>query len=619
MAKSSEPNFALVSTRVVTPTGEIDTAIVIEGDKIGELIDRSKVPPDMMMVDVGDLVISPGIIDAHVHVNEPGRTEWEGFETATRAAAAGGVTTIIDMPLNSSPVTTTAAALRTKRNAASGKCHVDVGFYGGLVPGNQDDLAALVDGGVMGIKAFLCDSGLDEFPASGEPELRRALETLSRSNTPLLAHAEMVGDTIAITNPLSYSDYVNSRPESYELVAIKLLIDLCRESNTPIHIVHLATAAALPMIEEAKAEGLPISVETCPHYLYFEASQIGDGQTAYKCAPPIRNQANRNALRAAVTSGMIESVGSDHSPCPPDLKSLDSGDFASAWGGIASLQLTLNVMATLARETGWSRTLLADRLSRRPAEIFGLAKSKGRISPGFDADLVVWDPSSSFRVRGRDLAHRHDVTPYEDCELGGTVSRTYMRGKLVFEEGSIVGQPIGKLLQPDSRYPLSSSLHQLDERALAATLETACASQTWIAQMIAGGRFKDDEDVIARAAQVSQELSEADWLEAFAAHPRIGNVDSLRAKYANTKQIAGSEQSGVDDTDEGTLRRLSTANDEYFDKFGFIFIVCATGKTAKEMLAILERRLPLSRKDELANAAAEQTKITEIRLRKLNP
>ncbi|MDA8744434.1 allantoinase AllB [Rubripirellula amarantea] len=619
MAEPSTAAFAITSTRVVTPEGEVDTAIVIEGDKISELKNRAEIPFHMPLIDVGDSMVSPGIIDAHVHVNEPGRTNWEGFETATRAAAAGGVTTIIDMPLNSSPVTTTVEALRIKQAAAHGKCAVDVGFYGGLVPGNENDIAKLVDAGVMGIKAFLCDSGLDEFPAAGEKELRSALQTLQSKNVPLLAHAEVVGNTITIADPRSYNDYANSRPESYEIAAIKQLIDLCRTYVTPIHIVHLATSAALSMIAEAKAEGLPITVETCPHYLFFEAGQIGEGQTSFKCAPPIRDQTNRDLLRDAVASGIIETVGSDHSPCSPDLKCLETGDFSKAWGGIASLQLTLSVMWTIAKEAGWTPGLLAERLSHRPAEVFGLGSTKGRISPGFDADLVIWDPAGSFDVHGHELGHRHDVTPYENLHLLGRVEQTYLRGKLIYQAGSLVGDRVGKLLHRQSNCLLASRLNSMNDTQLADALETCCASKTWIQQMISGGPFKDDKEVVTRSTEAGQTLGEADWLEAFSAHPRIGDIDSLRQKYANTKSIAGNEQSGVNDASDKVLHQLSAANDAYYDKFGFIFIVCATGKSAAEMLAILEQRLPLSRDQELANAAVEQLKITEIRLRKLIP
>ena len=407
-----EAKFAIVSSRVVTRGTTGPAAVVIQGDTIVDVIDPAELPADISIEDVGDLVVSPGLIDAHVHVNEPGRTEWEGFQSATAAAAAGGVTTIIDMPLNSSPVTTTVENLKLKHEAAVGKCHVDVGFYAGLVPGNVEQLDGLLEHGVMGVKAFLCDSGLDEFPAAGEAELRGALERLAGTGVPLLAHAEIVPDDFKaqIDDPASYVQYANSRPPEFELLAIELLIGLCREFDSPVHIVHLATAQALEMIVSAKQGGLKLSVETCPHYFYFCDSEIADGQTSYKCAPPIRDQDNRAQLVQAITNGLIETIGSDHSPCTPNLKSLPTehspGDFSKAWGGIAGLQLTLPVTWTVGSQNNWALEMLAERLSSRPADLFGLAR-KGKIESGFIADLVVWDPDGSFVVAGEDLLHRH--------------------------------------------------------------------------------------------------------------------------------------------------------------------------------------------------------------------
>ena len=609
--------FALRSTRVVTNSEEIEAAVIIDGDVIRAVVDPTEVPAGVRVIDLGDWVISPGIIDSHVHVNEPGRTDWEGFDTATAAAAAGGITTIIDMPLNSSPVTTTTAALKQKQSAAAGKCAVDVGFYGGLVPGNQAEIASLIQEGVMGIKTFLCDSGLDEFPATDESNLRKGLQALQSTGVPLLAHAEVVGGTIQINNPQAYSDYADSRPPSYEVAAIGLLIELCREYRTPIHIVHLATAEALQAIIDAKTQGLPITVETCPHYLYFDSGKIKEGETRFKCAPPIRDQVNRDALRAAVQSGVIETIGSDHSPCPLEMKAIDSGDFQKAWGGIASLQLTQSVMWTIGEECGWSPALLAERLSWRPAQIFGLQSNKGKIAAGYDADIMVWDPSATFNVSGSKLAHRGDLTAYEGCELQGVIKRTYLRGQLVYQEGELVGDRIGGFLRRESQQVLSSHLNAMQQPELSVLLETCCASKEWIERMIRGGSFSSDQEVGARARVAWEGLDEADLLEAFAAHPKIGDIDSLRAKFANTKKVAENEQAGVKDADEEVLKRFSAANEEYFDKFGFIFIVFATGKSSRQMLQILEHRLTLSRDAELINAAVEQMKITELRLRKL--
>jgi allantoinase len=406
--------------------------LVIDGQRIAEVIDETAELGSLPLEDVGDWVVSPGLVDAHVHINEPGRSQWEGFETATKAAAAGGVTTIIDMPLNSSPVTTTAAALAEKKRAAENQCCVEVQFYGGLVPGNVEQLHGLFQAGVKGIKAFLCDSGLDEFPAASEADLRAAMPLLRDWNLPLLVHAELVDhDVPEIRDVRCYQQYLASRPDRFEQAAIALLIDLCREYRCRVHIVHLATAVALPMLEAARSEGLPITVETCPHYLYFASERIRDGQTQFKCAPPIRSEQNRRDLCDALTAGQIDTIGSDHSPCPPELKHLDVGDFSRAWGGIASLQLTLPIIWTLAQQSGWSIDQLAKWLSMAPAKNFGL-QHKGQISVGYDADFCVWDPESEWTVVGQQLHHRHSVTPYDGEQLRGLVKQTYVRGKLVY-------------------------------------------------------------------------------------------------------------------------------------------------------------------------------------------
>ena len=463
----------------------------------------------------------------------------------------------------------------------------------------------------------MCDSGLDEFPAVGEKELRAALEILKSSGVPLLAHAEIVGESPSVTNPVSYRQYSASRPESFETEAIELLIELCRENKTPIHIVHLAAASALPEIEIAKQEGLPLTVETCPHYLYFDDDQIADGQTQFKCAPPIRDEGNRVQLCEAVSTGLIETIGSDHSPCPPELKNLDDGDFTKAWGGIAGLQLTLCVINSLGQSLNWSLCMMAERLSKRPAEVFGLGESKGQIKAGYDADLIVWDPDKGFGCKGEALAHRHHITPYHNNWFYGVVAQTFVGGKIVSQDGELIGEPAGKLLRRDSAKSIANFLNRLAENEREHAFESCCASPEWIKRMMSANDFRYDAVVLQTAEEAFEGLNDDDLMEAFAAHPRIGDVDSLRAKYVNTKAIASGEQSGVDSATEAVLRRLAEANDEYFDKFGFIFIVCATGKSAREMLDILEARLPNDRATEIINAATEQFKITKIRLRKL--
>lgn len=410
------------SRRVVTPEGVYAATVVVERGLItavepGQVADSKE---------LHEFALLPGLVDPHVHLNEPGRTEWEGFETGTAAAAAGGVTTVVDMPLNSSPVTTTLAALEGKRSAAAGKLSIDVAFYAGLVPGNASELPALVDDGVVGVKAFLCHSGIDDFPAATERDLREAMPLLAELGVPLLAHAELVSDVPAPSDPCSYADYCRTRPPSFEREAIALLIDLCRETRCRTHLVHLADAGSLPELAAARAEGLPITVETCPHYLIFAAEEIPNGATPYKCAPPIRDAANREGLWQGLDDGIIDFIASDHSPCPPELKSLDAGRFDQAWGGISSLQIGLPAIWSQANARGYDLAAVANWMSHRPAELIGISAG---IQVGAPANLVVFDTDARVTVRGEDLHHRHKVTPYEGHTLQGQVVATYLRGE----------------------------------------------------------------------------------------------------------------------------------------------------------------------------------------------
>ena len=422
------------SLRVVQPD-RVGPAVVVVRDGIIESV-LDEAPAGVEVIDVGARAISPGVVDCHVHVNEPGRTEWEGFETATRAAAAGGVTTLVDMPLNSMPVTTTRAALDQKLASAAGRCFVDVGFWGGVVPGNAADLPGLAEGGVLGCKAFLVHSGIDDFPNATEQDLAGAMPVLRDHGLPLLAHAELdLGAPAPASDPRAYRGYLESRPAAWEDEAIRLLVGLCRRTRCPVHIVHLSSASSIPTLRAAKAEGLPITVETCPHYLCLEAESIPDGATLYKCAPPIRDHANREALWEALFEGVIDFVISDHSPCTPSLKLLDTGDFQRAWGGIASLQLGLPAVWSEARRRGADLLRLSTWLSARPAAFAGVGRRKGRLAPGFDADLVVWDPDEPFSPHRDDLYFRHKVSPYLGAELTGRVQTTVLRGVRVFERG----------------------------------------------------------------------------------------------------------------------------------------------------------------------------------------
>jgi len=456
-------SLVLRSRRVVTVDGARPASIHVREGKIERLGAWDEAPDALL--DCGDLVILPGLIDSHVHVNEPGRTGWEGFATATRAAAAGGITTLVDMPLNSIPATTTREAFQAKLEAAQEKAYVDVGFWGGVVPGNAGELAGLLDDGVLGFKAFLVPSGVDEFQHVGEADLREALPVLARHGAVLLAHAELPGPIDAAAcvwegaSPAAlreYGRYLRSRPDAAEVEAVELLVRLCRETGCRIHIVHVASAEVLPVLRRAREEGLLITAETCPHYLTFSAGEIPDGGVAFKCAPPIRSPENRERLWEALGEGVLDLVASDHSPCPPDLKKIEAGDFRGAWGGIASLQLALAAVWTGARERGFTVSDLAGWMCAAPARLAGLDRRKGRIAPGTDADLVVWDPEASFVVEPRHLHHRHKLTPYAGRTLAGVVRRTLLRGETVYdvsgvsgvsEKDRFPGPPSGQLLR----------------------------------------------------------------------------------------------------------------------------------------------------------------------------
>ena len=437
----------LCSRNVVTPSGIRAAAIHISGERIERVADYRDVPHGAPVDDYGDLVVMPGLVDSHVHVNEPGRAEWEGFETATRAAAAGGVTTIVDMPLNSIPPTTSAAALEAKLHAMDGKCRVDAGLWGGAVPGNARALPDMVREGALGFKCFLVDSGVPEFGHLDRAQLAEALTALRGLDAPLLVHAEL-GEFIApLAEAHAYDDYLASRPPTAEDAAIDLVLREAERAGPRAHIVHLSSAGGLDRIRRARDARIPLTAETTPHYLYFDAEEVPDGATEFKCAPPIRERANRERLWEGVREGLLAAIVSDHSPCTPELKRREEGDFARAWGGIASLQFGLSIVWTEARKRGVGLEQVSSLMSAGPAAMAGIADRKGSITAGRDADVIVFDRDARFRITPDVIQHRHGVTPYAGAWLVGAVKTTYFRGRKVWEDGRAIGLPAGQWIR----------------------------------------------------------------------------------------------------------------------------------------------------------------------------
>lgn len=449
-------SYAIRSRRAVIDGAIQPALIVIKDGKIAEILPHDS-SVDMTMEDVGDQVILPGLVDTHVHINEPGRTEWEGFNTATQAAAAGGITTVVDMPLNCSPVTTTADALRQKLDSLQEQLWIDCGFWGGVVPDSLDDLDELIQAGVLGVKSFTIHSGINEFPQVHPEHLSRAIRTLAKYNVPYLIHAEL--EPADIEAPVigdQYQSFLASRPKSWENDAIDMMIALAAEAHAEgvqgkIHIVHLSSAEAIDAIREAQQQGLKLTAESCPHYLTLFSEAIPDGKTLFKCCPPIREDENRQQLWQGLADGIIEFIVSDHSPCTPQLKHIESGDIENAWGGISSLQFGLSIIWTEAQQRGYSLPQVIDWMATRPADFAGLGDRKGKIAVGFDADMVVFDDQANYKITAEMIKYRHKVTPYEGRRVSGVISATYLRGHKIYSEGELLGAPIGNPILAENR------------------------------------------------------------------------------------------------------------------------------------------------------------------------
>ncbi|MGC2660477.1 MAG: allantoinase AllB [Bryobacteraceae bacterium] len=434
------------SNRVVTPEGTRAAWVTFEHGRIVSVV-SSPPPVAGEILDIGEDALLPGLIDTHVHINEPGRTEWEGFATGTRAAAAGGITCVVDMPLNSIPSTTDVTALEQKREAAAGQCAVDYAFWGGVVPGNEHELAALAEAGVCGFKCFLSPTGTEEFTALSPNDLRSGMPHLVETGLPLLVHAELPEYLLAAdaqADSRLYATYLGTRPAKAETEAIRFLIELCREYRHPIHVVHLSAAEAVADLKKARAEGLPITVETCPHYLSFVAEDIPAGATEYKCAPPVRDAANQELLWRALRTEVIDMVVTDHSPCPPAMKRREQGDFLGAWGGIASLSLSLAATWTAARRRDFGLDDIARWMCEHPAALAGVQRRKGSIAAGYDADFVIFDPDAEFTVTEDRLHFRHAISPYLGRKLSGAVKASYLRGEIVYSAGLWAELPGGR-------------------------------------------------------------------------------------------------------------------------------------------------------------------------------
>jgi allantoinase len=619
-------------------SGPLD--LVVRGARVRDGIIARIAPLGTGLVAAGtvdladDEVLIPGLVDTHVHVNEPGRTEWEGFASATRAAAAGGVTTIIDMPLNSIPPTTSVAALGVKRQAAEGQVFVDVGFWGGVVPGNLADLEPLVAEGVFGFKCFLVHSGVDEFPPVSADEMEAAMAVLAGADDSLLiVHAEDAALIEAAPHPHSreYADFLASRPREAEGAAVGAVIERAQRTGARAHILHLSSADALDRIAAAKRHGVRLTVETCPHYLVLTADEIAPGATEFKCCPPIREAGNRDALWQGLESGVIDFVVSDHSPAPESLKRAGGGDFAEAWGGIASLQLGLPLVWTEARRRGIRLERVIEWMSAAPARRVGLTH-KGRIAEGVAADLAVFAPDATFTVDAAALEHRHPITPYDGRELTGVVRGAYLagvevdrsnpRGRLLQRpaamataagtvSGTTAPAPGPASGQPSARAMSLDEFNHADREVAVAALRPCVDITRWCDELVDGRPYSSVEELVARAEVAAAPFTTEEVEAALAHHPRIG--ERARGEHPEAA-MSRTEQAGVDPSDAEIAAALAEANRAYEERFGRVFLIRAAGRSAVEILEALTERLSHTPAEEDPVVAEQLREIAVLRV-----
>eukprot|EP01112_Ceratiomyxa_fruticulosa_P021950 TRINITY_DN7904_c0_g2_i1.p1 TRINITY_DN7904_c0_g2~~TRINITY_DN7904_c0_g2_i1.p1 ORF type:complete len:683 (-),score=156.90 TRINITY_DN7904_c0_g2_i1:79-2052(-) len=629
----------------------IPASIHIRDGIIVKISGYEDVPPNTKVIDAENLVVMPGLVDTHVHVNEPGRTEWEGFLTATRAAAAGGVTTIVDMPLNSSPVTTSLEALNEKIKVLPNQCYVDVGLLGGVVPGNSNEITSMIEkGGVVGFKSFMVFSGIDEFPAVEEGDIRAAMEIIRNLKSEgrdvvLMFHAEVGGPIIEAhkdvqnLKPNNYSTFLASRPDTAETEAIEIVIRLAKEYNVHVHIVHLSSAHALDMIKKAKADGVQITVETTFHYLHLVAENVPDGNTLFKCCPPIRAAENREKLWQGLRENVIDMIVSDHSPCTVALKKLEDGNFLNSWGGIASLQLGLSLMWTEAKPRGFTLQDLSKWMCENTSRLVHLQDRKGAIKVGRDADLIIWDPEFQWLVDQSKLEFKNRYSPYHKDTLFGKVHKTILRGQVVFELGAedganvFVGEPKGRRVVPtqtesdalftNPRLPPIERLNLLDtllfKRAINLLFETAPP----LFDKLYGSRpYQSYEHLIFIGRQIIENLSREDLIEVINAHPRIGLNPTAAEKISTLSfREQGLHNENTNDSEvERVYQQLRVLNEAYEQKFGHKFVEFVNGRPKALIVPVLEQRLKNDNHlSELKTGLDEMMKIASDRLKKLLP